>query len=104
MAIFTWAITNLDRVVSSGFVTNVYYRVDAEDGDETKKVSTHVTGIISYPQEPDTAYVPYEELTHDAIVGWVQNSVDKDSVEATLQEELDAVKTPTQVSGLPWTP
>jgi hypothetical protein len=36
------------------------------------------------------------------VVGWVQTSLGKDTVEASLQSQIDAQKHPVQESGLPW--
>jgi len=46
--------------------------------------------------------VPYAELTEPECVGWVQDSLGKDTVEASLQAQIDALKNPTEESGVPW--
>jgi hypothetical protein len=35
-------------------------------------------------------------------VGWVQEALGKDVVEASLQSQIDAKKAPVQATGLPW--
>jgi hypothetical protein len=88
----------MDRLTSDGFVVTVHYNVGATDG--TYQASTY--GTTSYTQTPGEAYIPYEDLTQAVVVGWVQEALGKDTVEASLQSQIDALKNPVQESGLPW--
>ena len=97
MTTFNWQIEQMDRLTSDGFVVTVHYRVNAVDGEYN--ASTY--GTIAYTQNSDI-YTPYADLTQAQVVGWVQTSLGKDTVEASLQTQIDALKNPTQVSGLPW--
>jgi hypothetical protein len=97
MTTFTWQIAQMDRLTSDGFVVTVHYRVNAVDGEYN--ASTY--GTIGYTQDNDT-YTPYADLTQTQVIGWVQTSLGKDTVEASLQSQIDALKNPTQATGLPW--
>lgn len=88
----------MDRLTSDGFVVVVHYNVSAVDGDY--QASTY--GTTSYTQTPGETYIPYDELTQAAVVGWVQDALGKETVEASLQGQIDALKNPVQESGLPW--
>lgn len=92
-----WNVVNMDRKTSDGFVTTVHYTVTAVDGEVT--ASTY--GTVGYTQEADN-FTPFEQLTKDQVVGWVQTSLDKDAVEASLASQIEALKNPVQESGLPW--
>jgi myo-inositol-hexaphosphate 3-phosphohydrolase len=94
---FTWNVVQMDRLTSDGFVVTVYYTVNAVDGQFY--ASTY--GTVSYVQE-DKMYVPYDELTEAEVVGWVQNSLGKDIVEASLTAQIEAQKNPVQEAGVPW--
>ena len=98
MTTFNWQINQMDRLTSDGFVVTVHYTVTAEDTGAT--ASTY--GTVSYTQEPQETYVPYDQLTEQMVVGWVQNSLGKDVVEVSLQKQIEAQKHPVQESGLPW--
>lgn len=93
---FNWNVVQMDRKTSDGFVTTVHYTVSAVDGDFT--ASTY--GTVSYTEEG--SFTPYNQLTKDIVVGWVQTSLGKDTVEAALTAQIDAQKNPVQESGLPW--
>ena len=88
----------MDRLTSDGFVVVVHYRVSASEGEHS--ASTY--GTTSYTQEEGASFVPYAALTKETVVGWVQEALGKDVVEASLQSQLDALKAPVQQSGLPW--
>lgn len=99
MTTFNWQIVQMNRLTSDGFVVTVHYNVSAVDGDY--QASTY--GTTSYTQTPGETYIPYEDLTQPIVVGWVQEALGKDTVEASLQGQIDALKNPVQESGLPWT-
>ena len=95
---FTWNVVQMDRLTSDSFVVTVHYTVTATDGDYT--ASTY--GTTSYTQEQGKSYVPYASLTEPECVGWIQESLGKDTVEASLQAQIEALKNPVQESGVPW--
>ena len=98
MTTFNWQVVQLDRLTSDGFVVTVHYNVSATD--DTYQASTY--GTTNYTQTPGETYIPYEDLTQAVVVGWVQEALGKDTVEASLQGQIDALKNPVQESGLPW--
>ena len=98
MTIYNWQINQMDRMTSDGFVVTVHYTVSAEDTGTT--ASTY--GTIGYTETEGATYTPYAELTQAQVIGWVQNSLGKDTVEASLQGQIDALKNPVQETGLPW--
>ena len=93
---FTWNVVQMDRLTSDGFVVTVHYTVNAVDGEFT--ASTY--GTVGYTQEG--AFTPYADLTEAVVVGWVQESLNKDTVEASLTAQIEAQKNPVQETGLPW--
>jgi hypothetical protein len=98
MTTYLWTINQMERLTSDGFVVTVHYNVSATD--DTYQASTY--GTTSYTQTPGETYIPYEDLTQEVVVGWVQEALGKDTVEASLQGQIDALKNPVQESGLPW--
>ena len=93
---FTWQVVNMDRKSADGFVTTVHYNVSAVDGEFT--ASTY--GTVGYTEEG--AFTPYSQLTEAVVVGWVQTSLGKDTVEEALATQIEAQKNPVSESGLPW--
>ena len=98
MTTFNWQVVQMDRLTSDNFVVTCHYTVTAKDGDYTS--STY--GTTSYTQVEGETYIPYADLTEAICVGWVQTSIGKDTTEASLQSQIDALKNPVQESGVPW--
>jgi hypothetical protein len=94
---YTWNVVQMDRLTSDGFVVTVHYTVNAVDGDYT--ASTY--GTVGYTQE-DKSYTPFADLTKDQVIGWVQESLGKDTVEEGLAAQIEAEKNPVQEAGVPW--
>jgi hypothetical protein len=94
---YNWNVVQMDRLTSDGFVVTVHYTVNAVDGDYT--ASTY--GTVGYTQG-EGSYVPYADLTEAEVVGWVQESLGKDTVEESLAAQIEAQKNPVQEAGVPW--
>ena len=94
---YEWNVVQMDRKAADGFVTTVHYTVSAIDGEYT--ASSY--GTVGFTQEAGS-YTPFEQLTKEQVVGWAQESLGKDEVEAGLAAQIDAQKNPVSESGLPW--
>jgi propanediol dehydratase small subunit len=94
---YTWQVVQMDRQVADGFVTTVHYNVSAEDGEFT--ASTY--GTVGFTKE-EMEYVPFEQLTPEQVIGWVQDSLGQATVEEALATQIEAQKNPVSESGLPW--
>ncbi len=99
MTTFTWKIEQLDRQSSNGFVTVVHYRVLAFD----EGCSATLIGTVNFEQAAeDDVFTPFEQLTKEVVLGWVHTAVNQTDTEASLQTQIDAQKTPTTLTGVPW--
>jgi hypothetical protein len=95
---YNWQIVNMDRKTTDGFVVTVHYNVSATDGD----YSANTYGTVGYTEEAGKSYIPYDQLTQEEVVAWVQESLGQETVEASLATQIEALKHPVQESGLPW--
>ncbi len=96
---FTWAIANLDRETSDGFVFTAHYTVSAADDT----YSSGAYGSINF-ERPDTL-IAFADLTSDIVVGWVRDALTAEKVteiETALQGQIDEQRAPTKAAGLPW--
>jgi len=98
MTTYLWTIPQMDRLTSDGFVVTVHYNVSATDGT----YSASIYGTVGYTEQPGETFIPYADLTEAIVVGWVQTSLGKDIVEASLQSQINAQINPVQESGVPW--
>lgn len=90
-------ILDLERNLSDGTVTEVYWQATLKDGE----YSVGAYGTVSLVRDDNSAaFIPFEDLTEAKVIEWVK--VEWKSPEETLKEELAELKTPTQSKGLPW--
>lgn len=96
---FTWAIANLERETSDGFVFIGHYTVSAAD----EAYTAGAYGSIGF-ERPDTL-IPFDDLTEEIVVGWVKDKLGEEQVEkveSALQSQIDEKRSPTKASGVPW--
>lgn len=96
MSTITWRINNLERKTSDGLVTVVHWSVSAVDGDYA--ASIYNTQAL----ERGDSFVNYDILTQETVLGWLWGKVDKATVEAALEAQIEAQKAPIMANGLPW--
>jgi len=95
----TWTISQLDRNTADGGVTVAHWRVSEVDGD----YSASSYGTVGFTPDPSASdFVPYADLTESTVLGWVQEQLDKDAIEASLTANIAEQKAPVTASGTPW--
>jgi hypothetical protein len=100
MTTYTWAIANLERELSDGYVFTSHWTLSATDGDH----SASSYGSIGF-ERPEGKLIPYEDLTEELAISWTKEKLGEEqvnSMEDALQEQIDKQKTPTTESGVPW--
>jgi hypothetical protein len=95
---FTWNVVQTNYNTIDKFITTVHYTVNAVDGEFT----ANTYGTVGYTEQPNKSYIPYASLTKAEVIGWVQESLGKDTVEASLTAQIEAQKNPVQEAGVPW--
>ena len=93
----TWGVAQMERHTADGIVFTVHYTVAASDGT----YSSSAYGSIGLEQ-PEGDVVPYADLTPELVIGWVQEKLNVEEIEAALQVQIDQQRTPTTAQGVPW--
>ena len=97
MSTIVWNISQLDRQTSDGFVYCCHWQANATDGDYSASVYSTCS------RSDGTPIVPYASLTKETVLGWIwANGVDKDTVEASLNAQIELQKNPVTATGVPW--
>ena len=94
---YTWGIAQMERHTSDGIVIVVHYTVAANDGT----YGSSAYGSVGL-EAPEDNIIPYADLTPEIVIGWVQEKLNVEEIEAALQAQLDQQRTPTTVAGVPW--
>ena len=92
----TWTINNLDRETADGLVTTIHWGATAVDGEFSASI------VNTQQLERGDSFVDYATLTEATVLGWLWEKVDKEAVEAALEAQIEAQRTPVKASGLPW--
>ena len=98
----TWEVNTLQRELADGYVNKVIYRVNGTDGT----YETRATGEVDL-EKPETL-IPYKDLTNDIVIGWVKAKLEAEEsgsvakIEAAIDANINAQKTPTHGLGKPW--
>jgi hypothetical protein len=96
MTTHNWTINNLDRETADGLVTTIHWGVTAVDGDFNASI------VNTQQLERGESFVDYATLTEATVLEWLWENVDKEAVEAALEAQIEAQRTPVKASGLPW--
>ena len=101
MTIFTWNIVQLERKSTDGYVFTAHWTVNATETVEGKTYSAGAYGSIGL-ERPEEDLIPFEDLTEELVVSWIQEKLDVETYQTSLQSQLDEQKTPSKLSGVPW--
>jgi hypothetical protein len=100
-----WIIEHLERKADNGFVVKVHWRyVVKDEDDEGRNYTANTYGLINYTQN-DENYIPFEELTKEIVVGWVEETLGEDrlnEIVKMLEETIQTQKNPSTLGGIPW--
>ena len=107
MTTYTWTITNLYTQTIDGkedYVVFALYDVLGNDGTYTANLSNSAR----FSTETVTPFIPYQDLTNNIVVGWIQQDLGPDgvaSLEASIQGQIDTQINPPiapENTPLPW--
>jgi hypothetical protein len=107
MTQYTWNVTALYTETIDGeqnYVVIANYEVVGVDGTYTASLSN----IARFNTESVTPFTPYDNLTNDIVIGWIQQELGVDGVsnlEACIQGQIDSQINPPstpQNTPLPW--
>jgi hypothetical protein len=107
MTTYTWNVTALYTETIAGeqnYVVIANYEVVGTDGT----YSASLSNIARFSTESMSPFIPYEDLTNDIVIGWIQAELGVDGVnnlEACIQGQIDSQINPPVVpvnTPLPW--
>jgi hypothetical protein len=96
---FNWTIANTEYYKADGGIFCAHWRLEAVDGEHTASCY----GTVSFTPDADADdFIAFDSLTEDTVIGWVQDELDTETLEANLQSKIDEDKNPTTAVGMPW--
>jgi hypothetical protein len=106
MTQFTWLVNTLWTETVAGeqnYVVIASYNVTGVDGT----YSASLSNTAQFSTESVSPFIPYDELTNDIVIGWIQQELGENgvnSIEACIQGQIDSQINPPvvpQVTPLP---
>ena len=100
MTDYNWTIVECERESGTGGIILARWRLIVVDGG----YSASSYGACGFAPDPTASgFTPYDEVTEAQVLGWCWNGgLDKAVIEASLEAQIEAQKTPVTLSGLPW--
>lgn len=104
---YTWLISQLDcypqQDNKTDVVFTVHWRRQATDGTHT----ADIYGSQAVTLDPSATYIPYAELTEADVIGWLEDAMGDELLEAqkaALDKQIeDQINPPILRPALPWT-
>jgi hypothetical protein len=95
-----WIISQLEYNNDEyGGVIIAHWR--CETTDEGFHISRY--GMETFTPNPeDSNFVLVSDLTEEIVLGWVWNNIDKEDIETSIETEIEGLKNPTVLRGIPW--
>ena len=111
-ATITWFVQDLRRETTNDGITLVRWGCHGVEVVDGVKINTTEFGKTHHTPDPSASdFIAYASVTEADVLGWVHNSLIVDDetaieakarIEAKVQADVDAKKTPTQATGVPW--
>ena len=93
-----FSISELERNTDGGVIL-AHWRVNKASGENVASAY----GTVSFtPDATAEGYIAYDSLTEANVIAWVQDALDTDDLEATLDADLAEQASPTTLTGKPW--
>jgi len=99
----TWTISTLERNTSDDGVVVAHWRASDSEvvGEDTHTGSSYGTCGFT-PDSTADGYTAYADITEAQAIGWVQDDVDTDAIEASIAAQIADSKAPAITTGTPW--
>lgn len=93
-----FSISTLERNTDGGVIV-AHWQVTKASGEN---VATSYGTVSFTPDASAEGYTAYDALTEEAVIGWVQEALDTEALEASLDADLAEQATPSTITGTPW--
>ena len=94
---YTWKINQLDAKIHEDGLNNVIYIIHwtyiaTDDSEESISVSS--IGTLSVEYNEGNPFIPYEDLTKNDVVGWLEAGCNVAEMKINLDNQIELIKNP----------
>lgn len=101
----TWKINNLKRDEAGGVIEVFWQVIGTIAGEGDVQYGADITSKTDLTPDPESAtFIPFEQLTEEVVLQWVQDAIDLDALTQSLQKKIEyehGLNSDTTL-GLPW--
>jgi|11BtaG_2_1085332.scaffolds.fasta_scaffold15041_1 hypothetical protein len=101
---YTWSINTLEAKIHEdgldNVVFNIHYRYLGVDNDNEKYAISQM-GILNVQYKEGDAFTPYNELTENQIIEWLESGLNIQEMQNAITKEIDLLKNPVNESLTP---
>ena len=106
--IYNWVISSMneypktpDNLTDVVFI--VHYRRNATSEVDGKTYFADTYSTVSLPAPSPEDFTPYEDLTEEIVIGWLEEVLDTQAIDASLAQQIENQINPPVISlPLPW--
>lgn len=103
--ITNWVISAMDCKVQEGdmsdVVITVHWRFQGNETSNGKNYFAESYGATTVGMPDPQTFTPFDQLTQEQVVGWLEQELDVTTMTATLQENINLQINPTNVTLTP---
>ncbi len=94
---YDWKINQLDAKIHQDNLENVIYIVHwsylATD-DSVEPITVNLSGAMGVEYNEGDPFIPYNELTKEIVVSWLENNLEVDALKLSLDKQIELKKNP----------
>ena len=101
MTNFNWIISAMECLKKDGDLNDVVITIHWRYIAEKEGFNTETYGSTTMPLPNGEDFTPYEDLTKDQVVGWLDSTLDVEAMQINLNKQIDLLINPINVTLLP---
>jgi hypothetical protein len=103
---FTWHVTQMEAYPEENDKTNVVFNVHWHLNGIVGEYRAYAYGAQNVTVDPNAPFTPYENLTEEQVVGWVQSAMGEERVaelQSNIAEDIaNQIDPPVVTLPIPW--
>jgi len=98
MTNYNWVISAMECLKKDGEFNDVVITIHWRYSADKDGFNSEIYGASSMPLPTGEDFTPYEDLTKDQVVGWLENTLDVEEMQINLNNQIDLLINPINVT------
>ena len=95
---FNWVISALDCKVKEDNLQDVVYNVHWRYVATKSEIVVDTYGSTSVDRPSEEDFIPFDKLTEEIVVSWLEQSLDVEAMQKSLSEQIELIENPIDVT------